>query len=103
MCNTRYRKRDEHLITYSSGGRCSQLDYIMVKQREAKNLKDFKVIPGSDIVSQHRLVVLDMRSKEEQKRKIRKIGRFRTWKLKNVETKCEFSGGKVEYMVEKGR
>ena len=91
VCNTRYRKRDKHLIAYSSGGRCRQLDYITVKQREAKSLKDCKVIPGSDIVSQHKLVVLDIRRKEEPERKVKKIGRFRTWKLKNVEMKCEFS------------
>lgn len=77
VCNTRYKKRDEHLVTYSNGKRCSQLDYIMVKQREAKNLKDCRVIPGSDIASQHRLVVLDIRNKEVPKRKVRKIGRFR--------------------------
>ncbi len=36
-------------------------------------------------------MVLDIRNKEEQKRKVRKIGRFRWWNLKIVETKCEFS------------
>ena len=42
-------------------------------------------------MSQHRLVVFDIRSKEEPKRKVRKIRMFRTWKVKNVETKYEFS------------
>ena len=90
VCSTRYRKRDEHLITYSSGGKTSQLDYILVKQSEVKNLKDCKVIPGSEIVSQHRLVVLDMWNNKEHKRKVRKVGRFMTWKLKRVEIKSKF-------------
>ena len=31
VCNTRYKKKDNH-ITCSSGGRKSQLDFILVKQ-----------------------------------------------------------------------
>ena len=38
-CNTSFRNGDEHLITYSSGGRTSQLDYILVKQSKAKKLE----------------------------------------------------------------
>ena len=43
VCNTRYRKREEHLITLSCGGRTSQLDYILIKLSRVKNLKDCKV------------------------------------------------------------
>ena len=43
VCNTRYKKKDDHLITYSSGGRKSQLDFILAKQSDAKNLKNYKV------------------------------------------------------------
>ena len=60
VCNTRYRKKEEHLITFSNSGRTSQLDYILIKLSKVKNLKDFKVIPGSEIVSQRRMVVLGM-------------------------------------------
>ena len=90
VCNTRYRKKEEHLITFSSGGRTSQLDYILIKQSKVKNLKDCKVIPGSEIVSQHRMVVLDMWKSKEHKRKVRKVGRFKIWKLKMGETRSKF-------------
>ena len=82
VCNTRYRKREEHFITFSSDGRTSQLDYILIKQSKVKNLKDCKVIPGSEIVCQQRIVVLDMWRSKEHKRKVRKVGRFKIWKLK---------------------
>ena len=90
VCSTRYRKREKHFITFSSGGKTSQLDYILMKQRKVKNLKDCKVIPGSEIVSQHRIVVLDMWKSKEHKRKVRKVGRFKIWKLKMGEIKSKF-------------
>ena len=30
VCNTRFKKRDNRLITYSSGGCVTQIDYILV-------------------------------------------------------------------------
>ena len=44
VCNTWYRKKEEHIITYSSGGRSSQIDYILVNKKEIKNLKNCKVM-----------------------------------------------------------
>ena len=90
ICTTRYRKKEEHLITFSSGGRTGQLDYILIKQSKVKNLKDCKDIPGSEIVSQHRMVVLDMTKRKEHKRKVRRVGRFKIWKLKMGETRSKF-------------
>ena len=84
VCNTGYRKKEEHLITFSSGGRTSQLDYILIKQSKVKNVKD------CDIVSQRRMVVLEMWKSKEHKRKVRKVGRFRIWKLKMGETRSKF-------------
>ena len=89
VCNTRYRKKEEPLITFSNGGRTSQLDYIFIKQSKVKNLKDCKVIPRSEIVSQHRMVVLDMWKSKEHKLKVRKVGRFKIWKLKMGETRLK--------------
>ena len=33
VCNTWYRKKGEQIITYSSGGRSSQTDYILVNKK----------------------------------------------------------------------
>ena len=76
VCNTRHRKKEEHLITFSSGGRTSQLHYILMKQSKVKNLKDCKVIPRSEIMIQHRMVVLDMWKSKEHKRKVKKVGKI---------------------------
>lgn len=53
------------------------------KTERDEELKDCKVIPGSDIVSQHRIAVLDMdRCTEAWKLRMRKF--------KSMETKSEF-------------
>ena len=48
------------------------------------------MIPGSEIVSQHRMVVLDIWKSKEHTRKVRKVGRFKIWKLKMEEIKSKF-------------
>ena len=82
VCNTWYRKKEEHLFTFSSGGRCSQIDYILVNKKEKKNLKNCKVMPGSHVVNQHNLVVLDMWRGKATKAKVTRKGTLKTWELK---------------------
>ena len=62
----------------------------VIKQSKEKNLKDCKVIQGSEIVSKHRMVVLDMCKSKEHKRKVRKVGRFKIWKVKMGQTRTKF-------------
>ena len=57
ICNTQFQKRDSHLITYSSGGGNTQIDYILLRAKHKQLVKDTKVIPGEEVFKQHRLVV----------------------------------------------
>ena len=50
------RKKEEHLITYKSGGNSSQIDFIITRRVDLKEMRDCKVIPGEEVVSQHRLL-----------------------------------------------
>ena len=43
--NTSYLKRKNHLVTYSSGGRETQIDYIMVRKEHASECRNCKVLP----------------------------------------------------------
>ena len=85
-----YRKKEEHLIIFSSGGKCSQIDYILVNKKERKNFKNCKVMPGSHVVNQHNLVVLGMWRGKVTKAKVTRKGRFRTWELKKTVKKEVF-------------
>ncbi|XP_058217647.1 uncharacterized protein LOC131328767 [Rhododendron vialii] len=67
--NTLYRKRDEHLITFKSGANRSQIDYFLARVADRLTCKDCKVIPRECLVAQHRLLVLDICLKGNNKRR----------------------------------
>ena len=39
-----YFKKDEHSVTYKSGGKSTQVDYVMCRRRNLKEMCDCKVI-----------------------------------------------------------
>ena len=48
------------------------------------------MIPGSDVINQHNLVVLDMWHGKATKTKVTRKGRFRTWELNKIDEKEDF-------------
>ncbi|XP_049872896.1 uncharacterized protein LOC126371623 [Pectinophora gossypiella] len=57
IINTSFQKKFEHLVTYKSGGKQSQIDYILADSKLKRNFKDCKVIPGEALTAQHRILV----------------------------------------------
>ena len=57
ICNSLFKKRKSHLVTYSSGGAQTQIDYILTRLKDRKLLKDVKLVPREECVSQHRLLI----------------------------------------------
>ncbi|KAK3554064.1 hypothetical protein QTP70_019173 [Hemibagrus guttatus] len=90
VVNTYFQKREEHRLTYKSGGRSTQVDYILCRRGNLKEISDCKVVVGESVARQHRMVVCRMtllvckmkRSKIEKKTK--------WWKLKKEECCVEF-------------
>ena len=80
--NTWFEKLDRHLVTYESGGVRSQIDYMLVKGHDKRNVINCKVILGEACVKQHRLVVMDLKVKGKKPRKRRKRPRIKVWDLK---------------------
>ncbi|XP_068228056.1 uncharacterized protein [Palaemon carinicauda] len=56
IVNIFFKKKREHLITYRSGGRCSQIDYFLYKRIKLVEVKNCKAIPGDHLAPQHRLL-----------------------------------------------
>ena len=50
ILNTFFKTHTRHLITYSSGGRETQIDYHLCTSEIRKHVKDCKVILGEDAV-----------------------------------------------------
>jgi hypothetical protein len=46
VTNTLFRKRISHLVTFSSGQHCSQIDFILTRREDRQACLDCKVIPG---------------------------------------------------------
>jgi hypothetical protein len=61
VANTFFRKIFFHLITFSSGQHCSQIDFILTRKEDRHACLDCKVIPEECVVPQHKLVVADFR------------------------------------------
>ena len=70
--NTFFTKRQEHLVTYKSGGRSSQIAYLVYRRKDLWEVEGCKVILGDLMSAQHCLVVmgLDMAIEQTRKRKM---------------------------------
>ncbi|KAK3539921.1 hypothetical protein QTP70_019566, partial [Hemibagrus guttatus] len=60
VVNTYFLKREEHRVTYKSGGRRTQVDYILCRRGNLKEISDCKVVVGESVARQHRMVVCRM-------------------------------------------
>jgi hypothetical protein len=59
IINTLFRKIFSHLVIFSSGQYCSQIDFILMRRGDIHAYLDCKVIPGECVVPQHKLMVAD--------------------------------------------
>ena len=57
VVNTYFKKKDEHRMTYKSGGKSTQVDYVTCRKRNLKEMCDCKVILNECVAKQHRMVV----------------------------------------------
>ncbi|XP_063609960.1 craniofacial development protein 2-like [Penaeus indicus] len=83
---------NEHLITYRSVERASQIDFLLYRSRNMKEIKNCKVIPGDHVTLQHRLVAIDLviAVTRRQKRKVTMEKRIKWFKLKDHDLKQQF-------------
>ena len=82
-----FQKLDKHLVTYESGGMKSQIDYMLVRGEDKKNVMNCKVILGEACVKQHRLLVMDWKIKGRIPKKRKRRSRIKVWDL--IGEKCE--------------
>ncbi|EYC22247.1 hypothetical protein Y032_0017g3239 [Ancylostoma ceylanicum] len=61
IAKRQFRKRKSHLVTFTSGGRETQIDFWMLRRRDRNILVDTKVIPSDHFAAQHHLLVMDLK------------------------------------------
>lgn len=91
ILNTFFKKEEKQLITYKSGDKCSQIDFILARRQHLKEVRNCKTIKGESVASQHRVLVIDV-TFMILKKKGKKITtpKIRWWKLKDPFLKIEF-------------
>ena len=55
-----FKKRKEPIVTYKSGGRRTQVDYISCRMAYLKDIGDCKVIERENVAKQHRMLMCRM-------------------------------------------
>ena len=78
------------LITYSSGGNSTQIDYILVRISRLKNVKNINAIGSEECVTQHRLLVCDLVLTTEPAKSKFIPPRRKTWMLNDDNTRQVF-------------
>ncbi|KAK3517220.1 hypothetical protein QTP70_001126 [Hemibagrus guttatus] len=92
VVNSYFQKREEHRVTYKSGGRSTQVDYILCRRDNLKEISDCKVVVGESVARQHRMVVCRMTLMvcKKKKSKIEIEKKTKWWKLQKEECCEEF-------------
>lgn len=84
ITNTFFKKRSSHLITYSSGGHNTQIDYILLRKHDFPIVADTKVIPSECLAPQHKLLITDLRIKVYiRKPYVKGQAKIKWWKLQD--------------------
>ena len=60
IVNTYFKKKDEHRVMYKSGGKSTQVDYVMCRRRNLKEMCNCKVILNECVAKQHHMVACKM-------------------------------------------
>ena len=66
--NSCFQKKTSGLMTFRSGETETMINYIVVNNKYRSSVKDAKVIPGDETVSQHCLLLMDMVFKKVRKK-----------------------------------
>ena len=89
ITNTYFVKKPAHRVTYNSGERSSQVDYIMVRRR-IKEVVDTKVIVGESVAKQHRIVISAIIIWTKWRKAPKPVKKIKWWKLKDLKVKNKF-------------
>ncbi|XP_057518485.1 uncharacterized protein LOC130799407 [Amaranthus tricolor] len=83
IANSIFRKKDEHLITYKSGRHATKVDYFLVRKGDRASFFDCKVVLGTEMPTQHRLLVLVFRIRKKiVEKKVESRGKIMWGRLK---------------------
>ncbi|XP_016555329.2 uncharacterized protein LOC107854821 [Capsicum annuum] len=60
IVNVSFPKKEDHLITFHSSVAKTQIDFLLIRKGDRALCKYCKVIPSENLLTQHRLLVIDL-------------------------------------------
>jgi hypothetical protein len=86
VANTWFRKNDQKLVTFESGGSKTVVDYILVRKSERNALRNVTVMLGESCLLQHKLLVgmLQLGECRNEKKEVI-MSKCKVWRLKEPE------------------
>ncbi|XGW10232.1 hypothetical protein V3C99_012037 [Haemonchus contortus] len=87
IVNTKFRKRDSHLITFYSGENRTQIDFVLVRHRDQGLVTDAKTVPYETVATQHRPLICTLKIAPPKPKVAERCGpaRIKWWRLKEKE------------------
>ncbi|VDP51690.1 unnamed protein product [Heligmosomoides polygyrus] len=74
MVNTLFRKRDSLFISFYSGSTRTQIDFVLVKDRDRKLVTDAKVVLYETVAPQHRLLICTLKIAPKRLKQVERCG-----------------------------
>ena len=81
--NSKFVKKDINLV----GGCSGQVDYILLQCNKFNLVKDIKVIPGEECITQHHLLISNFKLKISKNTENKFVPKLTAWKLKDPSMK----------------
>ena len=91
ITNTYFIKLDSHLVTYRFGNSCTQVDYILTRRSNLKQIQNVKVIGDEKCVTQHKLLACEINLRTLIRKQHKPPPKRCVWKLRKLEVqrKCK--------------
>ncbi|XP_075091615.1 uncharacterized protein LOC142171810 [Nicotiana tabacum] len=70
LANAYLKKREDHLVTFRSKVARTQIDYLLLRRSDRGLCTDCKVIPSECLLTQHRLLVMDLEVRRTRKKRV---------------------------------
>ncbi|XP_072401152.1 uncharacterized protein [Diabrotica undecimpunctata] len=101
VINTFFMKTEDQYAEDSSGGRESQIDFVLCRRSQLKEVTNCKVIKGECVSSQHRSLIVDTEIKVRRKGKQVGHQKVKWWMLKDKDLAIIFKNRVMEELEEK--
>ena len=80
VVNAIFQKRESHKITYISGNNRTEIELLIVRSCQRNKIRDYKVLAGEHITSQHKPLVYEMWIGRDKQRRRKQRQVIRWWK-----------------------